>query len=102
MIRGDGRVQEVTLWHNNEDQTYTEKIDAVFVFIGSIPQTQVVKDLPVDLDEGGYVLTNQRMETSVPGLYAIGDVRATPFRQLVVAAHAASQYIDDLMGEAYA
>jgi thioredoxin reductase (NADPH) len=109
VIRGNGKVQEVTLWRNNEDQTYTEKVDAVFVFIGSIPQTQVVKDFPVDLDEGGYVLTNQRMETSVPGLYAVGDVRATPFRQLVVAAgegaiaaHAASQYIDDLMGEAYA
>jgi thioredoxin reductase (NADPH) len=109
VIRGNGKVQEVTLWRNNEDRTYTEKVDAVFVFIGSIPQTQVVKDFPVDLDEGGYVLTNQRMETSVPGLYAVGDVRATPFRQLVVAAgegaiaaHAASQYIDDLMGEAYA
>ncbi len=109
VIRGDGKVQEVTLWRNNEDQTYTEKVEAVFVFVGSIPQTQVVKALSVQLDEGGYVSTNQRMETSVPGLYAVGDVRVTPFRQLVVAAgegaiaaHAASQYIDDLAGEAYA
>jgi thioredoxin reductase (NADPH) len=50
----------------------------------------------------GYVETNQLMETSLPGLYAVGDVRATPFRQLVVAAaegaiaaHAAGQYIDE-------
>ena len=48
------------------------------------------------------------METSIPGLYAVGDVRATPFRQLVVAAsegaiaaHAAGQYIDELKGEKY-
>jgi thioredoxin reductase (NADPH) len=48
------------------------------------------------------------MESSIPGLYAVGDVRATSFRQLVVAAgegaiaaHAASQYIDELKGEAY-
>jgi thioredoxin reductase (NADPH) len=48
------------------------------------------------------------METNVPGFYAVGDVRATPFRQLVVAAgegaiaaHAASQFIDELKGEAY-
>jgi thioredoxin reductase (NADPH) len=67
-----------------------------------------VDDLDVQKDEAGYIVTNQRMETSLPGLYAVGDVRATPFRQLVVAsgegaiaAHAASQYIDELRGEAY-
>ena len=56
----------------------------------------------------GYVVTNQRMETEVPGLYAVGDVRDSPFRQLVVAAaeggiaaHAAGQYIDELKGEKY-
>jgi thioredoxin reductase (NADPH) len=83
-------------------------VDAVFIFIGSIPQTGIVKDLDVELAEAGYIVTNQRMETSVAGLYAVGDVRATPFRQLVVAAgegaiaaHAASQYLDELRGEAY-
>jgi len=60
------------------------------------------------LDEAGYIIVNDRMETSVPGLYAAGDVRATPFRQLVVAAsdgaiaaHSASQYLDELKGTAY-
>jgi thioredoxin reductase (NADPH) len=108
VIRGDGKVQEVVLWRNDKDETYTEKVEVVFVFVGSIPQTQVVKDLDVQKDEVGYIVTDQRMETSVPGLYAVGDVRATPFRQLVVAAgegaiaaHAASQYIDELKGEAY-
>jgi len=108
VIKGDGRVQEVILLRNNKNETYEEKVEAVFVFVGSIPQTQVVKDLGVKIDEAGYIVTNQRMETSVPGVYAVGDVRATPFRQLVVAAgegaiaaHAASQYIDELKGEAY-
>ena len=108
VIRGDAKVQEVVLWQNDKDETYTEKVEVVFVFIGSVPQTQVVKDLDVQKDEVGYIVTDQRMETSVPGLYAVGDVRATPFRQLVVAAgegaiaaHAASQYIDELKGEAY-
>jgi thioredoxin reductase (NADPH) len=56
----------------------------------------------------GYIVTNQRMETGIPGLYAVGDVRESPFRQLVVAAgegavaaHAAGQYIDELKGEQY-
>ena len=60
------------------------------------------------LDEGGYVVTDQRMETSRRGLYAAGDVRSSPFRQLIVAAgegaiaaHSAAQYIDEMRGEAY-
>jgi thioredoxin reductase (NADPH) len=108
VIKGNGKVGEVVLLRNDKNETYEEKVEAVFVFIGSIPQTQVVKDLGVELDEAGYIVTDQRMETSVAGLYAVGDVRATPFRQLVVAAgegavaaHAASQYIDELRGEAY-
>jgi thioredoxin reductase (NADPH) len=108
VIRGSGKVEEVVLWNNEKDETYSEKVAAVFVFIGSVPQTQAAKELEVELDEAGYVVTNQRMETSVPGFYAIGDVRSTPFRQLVVAAgegaiaaHAASQFIDELKGEAY-
>ena len=108
LITKYGKVEEVVLWRNDKQENYAEKVEAVFVFIGSIPQTQIVKELEVRLDEAGYIVTNQRMETSVPGLYAVGDVRATPFRQLVVAAgegaiaaHAASQYIDALKGEAY-
>jgi thioredoxin reductase (NADPH) len=108
VIKGSGKVEEAVLWNNDKDETYSEKVEAVFVFIGSIPQTQVAKELKVELDEGGYIVTNQRMETNVPGFYAVGDVRATPFRQLVVAAgegaiaaHAASQFIDELKGEAY-
>jgi thioredoxin reductase (NADPH) len=108
VIRGDGKVGEVVLWRNDKEEDYTEKVEAVFVFIGSIPQTQIVKGLDVRMDDAGYIVTNQRMETSVPGLYAVGDVRSTPFRQLVVAAgegaiaaHAASRHIDELKGEAY-
>lgn len=105
-IKGSGKVESVVFKKVNTGEIYTEPMDAVFVFIGSIPQTSLAPD--AKLDEGGYFVTNDRMETSVPGLFATGDVRATPFRQLVVAAsdgaiaaHCASQYIDDLRGEAY-
>lgn len=106
-IEGDGtRVNSVVLYNNAEDKDYTEHFDAVFVFIGSIPQTALVPD--VDKDEAGYVVTDQTMLSSTPGLYAVGDVRSTPFRQLVVAAgegavasHSASHYIDELQGQAY-
>jgi thioredoxin reductase (NADPH) len=85
---------------------YEEEFDAVFVFIGSIPQTNLVPEL--EKDEGGYIKTDETMQTAVSGLYAVGDVRATTFRQLVVAAgegavaaHAAAHYIDSLEGAAY-
>ncbi len=105
-VTGNSRVERVALRNNVEDRSYEEEFAAVFVFIGSVPQTRLVEG--IELDAGGYIVTNQRMETSIPGLFAAGDVRSTPFRQLVVAAgegaiaaHAASQFIDDLRGEAY-
>jgi len=108
-IRGPaGKVQEVALADSSTGRAYTEAVAAVFVFVGSVPQTQVVAGLGARLDEGGYLVTDQRMQTSVKGLFAAGDVRATAFRQLVVAAgegavaaHAAAQYIEELKGEAY-
>ena len=97
-------VREVRLRDNRADTVSVEPFDAVFVFIGSTPQTDLVPF--VTRDESGYVVTNERMESSSPGLYAVGDVRVTPFRQLVVAAadgaiaaHAAAQRIDTLAAE---
>jgi thioredoxin reductase (NADPH) len=105
-IRGQDKVERVLLEKTDSGENYEEEMDAVFIFIGSIPQTQLVPEL--SKDEGGYIVTNQRMETEIPGLYAVGDLRNTPFRQVVVsasdgaiAAHCASQYIDDIRGEAY-
>ncbi len=107
-IRGNSKVQEVILLDNRSGKTYGQKTSAVFVFVGSTPQTRVIEGLGVKLDEGGYIQTDQRMQTNIPGLFAVGDVRATPFRQLVVAAgegavaaHVAAQYIDELKGDAY-
>jgi thioredoxin reductase (NADPH) len=83
-------------------------VDAVFIFAGSLPQTAPVKDLGLQFDEAGSVITNQNMETAVPGLFAAGDVRSGPFRQVVVAAgegavaaHSAAAYIDSLKGVHY-
>ncbi len=105
-IKGDKKVSSVVLEKTDAGERYEEETDAVFVFVGSIPQTALVPD--AEKDESGSVVTDQRMESSVRGLFIAGDVRATPFRQVVVAAaegaiaaHAASQYIDDIRGEAY-
>jgi thioredoxin reductase (NADPH) len=106
-IIGEHRVEKVVLSRTDKDETWEEEMDAVFIFIGSDPQTGLIPD--VEKDEGGFIVVDECMETSVKGLYAVGDVRSTPFRQVVVAAgdgaiaaHCASQYIDELKGDAYA
>ena len=99
-------VRSVTFLDKTTGETYTEEFDGVFIFVGNIPQTQLVPDC--EKDEAGFIKTDSRMMTSIPGIYAIGDVRATPFRQIVtaaadgaVAAHYASEYIDERNNNAY-
>ncbi|MDR1288075.1 MAG: FAD-dependent oxidoreductase [Treponema sp.] len=98
-IKGEKNVTEVVLQANGKQSR--EDADAVFIFAGTVPQSALACSLGAETDEGGYVITDQRMETQVPGLFAAGDVRASPFRQVVVAAgegavaaHCAAAYID--------
>jgi len=107
-ILGDTAVGGVRIRDTAASREYEEAAEAVFVFVGSIPRTGLLSGTGVELDEGGYIRTDQRMETAVSGLFAAGDVRASPFRQVVVAAaegavaaHAAGQYIDGVCGKAY-
>jgi thioredoxin reductase (NADPH) len=104
-IKGSKKVESVLL-ETSEGRVYEEPFDAVFVFVGSLPQSALASD--AKKDESGCIVTDERMETSVKGLFAAGDVRVSNFRQLItaasdgaVAAHSASQYIDDVRGEAY-
>jgi thioredoxin reductase (NADPH) len=109
-IRGENRAASVVLERGGEaaesGEIYEEDAAAVFIFAGTIPQTGFITG--VETDENGYIVTDQRMACSLPGLFAAGDVRASPFRQVVVAAgegavaaHSAAEYIDEVKGEAY-
>ncbi|GHV53458.1 thioredoxin reductase [Spirochaetia bacterium] len=107
-IRGGQKVASVILERTGDDgkgigETREEAADAVFIFAGTIPQSSLVPDTAKD--ENGYIITDQKMASSVPGLFIAGDVRASPFRQVVVAAaegaiaaHCAAEYIDRLNG----
>ena len=59
--------------------------DGLFVYIGLIPNTQLFKG-QLALDENGYIITDKRQHTSVPGVFAAGDVQDPYFRQVVIAA----------------
>ncbi len=96
-INGDGKgVTSVSLTDGTELE-----VNAVFIFVGITPNSQLLEDFAEM--SGGFVITDNHMRTTVPGLFAAGDVRTTPFRQVVTAAgdgaaaaHAADEYIQNL------
>ena len=86
-IRGDKKVSSIIITQNQGDCTSTEKeisCDGVFIFVGMIPRTELFEILRKD--ESGYIVTDEKMATLVPGLFAAGDVRSKPFRQIITAA----------------
>ncbi|MBO6158855.1 MAG: thioredoxin-disulfide reductase [Firmicutes bacterium] len=84
-IYGDKKVSGVSLINNQTGETSELALDGVFVAVGISPSNDLLKDL-VKLDEGGFVYTDDYMETSVPGIFAAGDVRVKTLRQIVTAA----------------
>ena len=86
---GPGGLVEATILDRKSGQTTTWKPQdggtfGVFVFAGYVPQTGMLKGV-VDLDDHGYVLTHGYLETSVPGIYAAGDLRVKNLRQVITA-----------------
>ena len=60
-------------------------VSGIFFYVGNVPNTDFLVDV-VELDETGYVVTDNNLESSVPGIFAAGDVRANRFKQVIVAA----------------
>lgn len=82
-INGTQKVESITIKNVQTNQTQELTADAVFIFAGMTPQTDLVDML--SKDENGYIKTNEQMETAIPFLFAAGDVRAKSFRQIVTA-----------------
>ena len=84
-IEGDGnQVVGVKTKNNVTGASGEMQADGVFIYVGSVPMTGYLKPLDV-LDDAGWVKTDEKMATKVPGLYAIGDVRETLLRQIATA-----------------
>jgi thioredoxin reductase (NADPH) len=84
-IEGDGIVKQLMLKNTRNDKISTLKLAGVFVAIGSEPNSAQWRGL-LPLDEGGYIITNELMETEIPGIFAAGDVRHNSDRQAITAA----------------
>ena len=97
-IKGNMKVESVILENVKTGETSQLDCDAVFIFAGMIPQTELVDMLAKD--GNGYIVTDENMATSMPGLFVAGDVRSKSFRQVVtatadgaIAAHSAFEFL---------
>lgn len=97
-IKGQNKVESIILENVKTGEQTDFECAAVFIFAGMAPQTDLVDMIKKDIS--GYIMTDENMQTSIPGLYAAGDVRSKPFRQIVtavsdgaIAANAAKEFI---------
>ena len=67
-------------------EQYTSELEAkgVFISVGLVPRTELLKDLGVELNAGGYIKTTEEMQTNIPNLYAIGDLVASDLEQVSI------------------
>ena len=83
LIHGD-KLQAIRLGNTKTGEQTEVACDGLFVSIGRKPATQLVKG-KLPLDDSGYVIAGETTETGIPGVYAVGDVRTKPLRQVVTA-----------------
>ena len=81
----ENKVTDVVLKNNKTDKTNNMNIDAVFIAIGHIPNTSLFKNY-LNLNENGYILTEEGTKTNIPGVFACGDVQDWEYRQAITAA----------------
>lgn len=84
-LRGNKKLQSVVLRNNQTGEEQEVRPGGVFVFIGLDPNTQWLKGT-LDLDEYGFIITGKTLQTSIPGVYGAGDVRAGSTKQVASAA----------------
>ncbi|MGC8616056.1 MAG: thioredoxin-disulfide reductase [Desulfurella sp.] len=101
-ILGDKFVKGVLIENVKTKQQSRLDIDGIFIYIGLTPNSKFVSDL-IQTDEYGYIITNEEMETNIPGIFAAGDVRKKSLRQVVtacadgaIAASNAQKYIEKM------
>ncbi|HID87993.1 MAG TPA: thioredoxin-disulfide reductase [Anaerolineae bacterium] len=83
-INGDTLVHSITVKNRESGEEKEIQVSGVFIYVGLLPNSTFLEGV-VELDDGGYVISDEEMATSVPGIYAVGDVRSKKVRQISVA-----------------
>lgn len=101
------KVEGIKLQNNKTNQITILDVDGIFPYIGLKPNSELFSN-QLKLDKDGFIETNCYMETSIEGVYAAGDIRTTPLRQVItaaadgaIAANQASKYIERIKENTY-
>ena len=94
-IKGDDLVNSVILENVKTGEKSELPVNGVFPYIGIVPNVELISG-QIEQDAGGFIVTDETMKTSLDGVFAIGDVRKTPLRQVITAA------ADGAVGAVYA
>ncbi len=81
---GDKQVEGLEILNQKTSESQVLPVSGVFVAVGITPQSTLVKAV-VAMNEGGSIFTDEVMKTNIPGVYAAGDIRNTPLRQVITA-----------------
>ncbi len=99
-ILGKDNVEAIKVRNVKTDEEKAIAVDGIFVYVGKEPSAELFRGF-IDMDEWGYIITDAKMQTSRKGVFAAGDVRQTPLRQVVtavadgaIAAVTAEQYLE--------
>lgn len=101
-IQGLTNVETISVRNVKSGDTQKLAVDGCFIWVGILPNTDFLPEI-VKVDEYGFIVVDANMQTSVPGVYAAGDVRSTPLRQIAtavgdaaIAAFSAEHYIQNI------
>lgn len=98
-FEGEDRLERVVLKNVKDGSTTPYTVDSCFLFIGYLPNTEIFSNM-LNMNRNGYLITNEEMETNIPGVFAAGDVRDKFLKQVAtavgdgaIAGYAAEKYI---------
>jgi len=100
-IQGEDFVKSLTIQHLDNQQQEELQVNGVFIFSGYEPKTDFIH-FPIDLDEQGFIKTDENMMTSHSGLFAAGDIRSKSLRQIVTATSDGAVAIHQIRNRLYA
>ena len=95
-VMGEMKVNRVRLIQNQTKEESEMEVDGVFIAVGIQPTNELLSEI-VRTDEGGFIYTDEDMQTNIPGIFAAGDIRVKPLRQIITAASDGAVAVNGVM-----